>query len=191
MGNIAYIRAELERLRQRAALAAEEIHKGTKDLADPEIPVEKKKKTSEDKVKIMVQQALQEIEKLGLADELKKKAKQEEEQNEEKVTPKENNEEEGVENEAKPEEEAEEEEAMTTEKNEKEGMAKLPYEEEGSAKEKNEEEGKANDEEEGVDKEENLRRRLRRRSSYAGLMQALSDGYKACQRRSLSKWWIK
>ena len=41
MGNIAYIRAELERLRQRAALAAEEIRKGTKDFADPEIFVEK------------------------------------------------------------------------------------------------------------------------------------------------------
>ena len=37
MGHSAYVRAELERMRQRAALAAEEIHKGTKDLADPEI----------------------------------------------------------------------------------------------------------------------------------------------------------
>ena len=37
MGNIAYIRAELERLRQRAALAAEEIHTCTKPLADPEM----------------------------------------------------------------------------------------------------------------------------------------------------------
>ena len=46
IGRIEYARAELKRLRQRAALAAEEIHKGTKDLADPEISVENKKKTS-------------------------------------------------------------------------------------------------------------------------------------------------
>ena len=37
MGHIAYIKSELERLRQRAALAALEIHSGLKPLADPEI----------------------------------------------------------------------------------------------------------------------------------------------------------
>ena len=79
MGHIAYVRAELSRLRQRAALAAEEIHKGTKDLADPEISVENKKKQAEEKMKISIDEALQEIEELGLAEELKKKAKQEEE----------------------------------------------------------------------------------------------------------------
>ena len=44
MGNSAYIRAELERLGQRAVLAAEEIHKGTKDLADPEIVVDRRRR---------------------------------------------------------------------------------------------------------------------------------------------------
>ena len=83
IGHIAYVRAELERLRQRAALAAEEIHKGTKDLADPEISVENKKKEAQEKMKISIDKALQEIEELGLAEELKKKAKQEEENNEE------------------------------------------------------------------------------------------------------------
>ena len=61
MGDIAYIRAELERLRQRAALAAEEIHKGAKDLADPEIFVEKKKKNSEAQSNAMIDEALQEV----------------------------------------------------------------------------------------------------------------------------------
>ena len=37
IGRMTYIREELERLRQRAELAAEEIHKGTNNLADPEI----------------------------------------------------------------------------------------------------------------------------------------------------------
>ena len=78
MGRIAYVRAELERLRQRAALAAEEIHKGTKDLADPEISVENKKKQAEEKMKISINEALKEILEMGLAEELKKKAKQEE-----------------------------------------------------------------------------------------------------------------
>ena len=78
VGRIHYVRVELNRLSQRAALAAEEIHKGTKDLADPEISVEKNK-TSEEKVNIMIDEALQEIEELGLAEDLKKKTKQEEE----------------------------------------------------------------------------------------------------------------
>ena len=37
MGRVTYIRAELERLRQRAALAAEAIHAKPNPLADPEI----------------------------------------------------------------------------------------------------------------------------------------------------------
>ena len=37
MGRTAYIKSELERLRQRAALAAEAIHAKPKPLADPEI----------------------------------------------------------------------------------------------------------------------------------------------------------
>ena len=45
MGNIAFIRAELERLRERAALAAEEIHSDTKDFADLEICVQEQKNT--------------------------------------------------------------------------------------------------------------------------------------------------
>ena len=67
MGNIAYIRAELARLRQRTALAAEQIHKGTKDLADPKIFVEKKN-NSEAQNNAMIDEALQEIEELGLAE---------------------------------------------------------------------------------------------------------------------------
>ena len=68
MGNSAYIRFELERLRQRAALAAEEIHNGTKDLADPEICVEKKKNFGAQH-NAMIDGTLQEIEKLGRAEE--------------------------------------------------------------------------------------------------------------------------
>ena len=44
MGRKKYVKEELERLRQRAAVAAEEIHTGSKDLADPEVTLEKKKK---------------------------------------------------------------------------------------------------------------------------------------------------
>ena len=73
IGHIEYVRAELERLRQRAALAAEEIHAGTKDLADPEISVENKKKQSEEKMKISIDEALQQIEELGLAEEMANK----------------------------------------------------------------------------------------------------------------------
>ena len=43
MGRIRYAKEELERLRKRAAVAAEEIHTGSKDLADPEVTLEKKK----------------------------------------------------------------------------------------------------------------------------------------------------
>ena len=58
IGHKAYVRAELEKMRQRAALAAEVIHKGTKDLAEPEISVEKKKQ-SEKKLNINIDEALQ------------------------------------------------------------------------------------------------------------------------------------
>ena len=84
MGNIAYIRAELERLRQRAALAAEEIHKGTNDMADLEIFVEKKK-NSQARIKTMIEEALPEIEELGLAED----ATQEEAKHAEQVKKKE------------------------------------------------------------------------------------------------------
>ena len=82
MGNIAYIRAELERLRQRAALAAEEIHKGTKPLADPEIEgcsgLRKKEKNSEAQINAMIDEALKEIEELGLAEHAQQEQKKEE-----------------------------------------------------------------------------------------------------------------
>ena len=46
MGNIAYTRAELDRLRKRAADAAEAVHQSCSGgLADPEIVVEKKRRT--------------------------------------------------------------------------------------------------------------------------------------------------
>ena len=43
MGNIVHTRAELEKLRQRAAAAAEEMHRGSRDLSDPEVTVGRKK----------------------------------------------------------------------------------------------------------------------------------------------------
>ena len=78
MGRIKYARAELERLRQRATIAAEEIHSGSKDLEDPEIYVDNKKKLKEEMIKMAVKKALKEIEEIGRDEELKKKAKQEE-----------------------------------------------------------------------------------------------------------------
>ena len=90
MGNIAYIRRELDRLRQRAAVAAQEINKGTKDLADPEIFVENKKKISEARVQAMIDEAFKEIDELGRAEE----AKQEEAKNAEQVKKKEKDQEE-------------------------------------------------------------------------------------------------
>ena len=79
MGHIAWARSELQRLRSRAKLAAEEIHKGTKDLDDPEISRMNNKKQAEEKMKNCINAALKEIEEMGLADELEKKAKQERE----------------------------------------------------------------------------------------------------------------
>ena len=38
IGMMTYSREELKILRQRAALGADEIHQGTKNLADPEAP---------------------------------------------------------------------------------------------------------------------------------------------------------
>ena len=78
MGRIKYARTELERLRQRATIAAEEIHSGSKDLEDPEIYVDNKKKLKEEMIKMAVKKALKEIEEIGRDEELKKKAKQEE-----------------------------------------------------------------------------------------------------------------
>ena len=53
-------------------MAAEVIHRGRKDLPDPEIYLENKKKTSEDKLKKMIDEALDQIEELGKAEEMKK-----------------------------------------------------------------------------------------------------------------------
>ena len=78
MGRIEYVRAELERLRQRATIAAEEIHSGSKDLDDPEISVDNKKKQAEEKIKMIIKKALKDIEEMGRDEELKNKAKQEE-----------------------------------------------------------------------------------------------------------------
>ena len=82
MGDIAYIRAELGRMRQRAALAAEEIHRATKPLADPEIEgcsgLRKKEKNSEAQINAMIDEALKEIEELGLAEHAQQEQKKEE-----------------------------------------------------------------------------------------------------------------
>ena len=42
MGRMTYIREELKRLRHRAAMAAEELHQSTENLADPEVLANKK-----------------------------------------------------------------------------------------------------------------------------------------------------
>ena len=78
MGRIEYVRAELSRLRQRATIAAEEVHSGSKDLDDPEIYIDNRKKQAQEKLKMNVKKALKDIEEMGRDEELKNKAKQEE-----------------------------------------------------------------------------------------------------------------
>ena len=46
-GTIKYVRAELERLSHRAAVAVEAIHGGSEDLADPEIYIDNVKKADD------------------------------------------------------------------------------------------------------------------------------------------------
>ena len=65
MGDSAYIKGELAILRHRAALAADEIHNGTENLADPEIVVEKTKQNSEAQNNAMIDKILQQIEEMG------------------------------------------------------------------------------------------------------------------------------
>ena len=71
-GRIQFCRDELERLKRRAAVAAETLLKGTKNLPDPEVNVEKKK-TPNVKINETVGQALVEIDALGLAEQKEKK----------------------------------------------------------------------------------------------------------------------
>ena len=83
IGRMTCIREELKRLRQRAALAADEIHQGTNNLAGPEVLEHKKDKEGfEAHNNAMIDEVFQEIETLGLAEE---KEKEEEEKEKDKI----------------------------------------------------------------------------------------------------------
>ena len=83
MGRIYYIREELKRLRHRAAMAAEELHQSTENLADPEVLANKKDKEEfEAHNQAMIDKVFGEIETLGLAQE--KEKEEEEEKDKEK-----------------------------------------------------------------------------------------------------------
>ena len=83
MGRITYIREELKRLRHRAAMAAEELHQSTENLADPEVLANKKNKGEiEAHNQAMIDKVFGEIETLGLAQE--KEKEEEEEKDKEK-----------------------------------------------------------------------------------------------------------
>ena len=84
MGRITYIREELKRLRHRAAVAADELHQSTENLADPEVLGNKKNKEEfEAHNQAMIDKVFGEIETLGLAQE-KEKAEEEEKDKEKK-----------------------------------------------------------------------------------------------------------
>ena len=76
-GLIQFCRDELDRLKRRAAVAAEALLKGAKNLPDPEVHVEKK--TPNVKINETVEEALKEMDALGLAEE-KEKQKEAEKQ---------------------------------------------------------------------------------------------------------------
>ena len=65
MGRMKYVRAELSRLRQRATMAAEEVHSGSKDLDDPEIYIDTRRRQAQEKLKMNVKNALKDIEEMG------------------------------------------------------------------------------------------------------------------------------
>ena len=83
MGRMTYIREELKRLRHRAAMAAEELHQSTENLADPEVLANKNNKGEfEAHHQAMTDKVFGEIETLGLAQE--KEKEEEEEKDKEK-----------------------------------------------------------------------------------------------------------
>ena len=84
IGRMTYIREELKRLRHRAAMAAEELHQSTENLADPEVLANKKNKGGfEAHNQAMIDEVFGEIETLGLAQE--KEKEEEEEKDKEKI----------------------------------------------------------------------------------------------------------
>ena len=85
MGRRTYIRNELERLRQRAAAAAEAFHTRGQQLADPEIESCKglSTKLKDSDINDLIDEALKDIEMLGLAEQEKKEEEKEQEQKEE------------------------------------------------------------------------------------------------------------
>ena len=84
IGRMTYIREELKRLRHRAAMAAEELHQSTENLADPEVLANKKGTEGfEAHNQAMIDKVFGEIETLGLAQE---KEKEEEEEKEKEKT---------------------------------------------------------------------------------------------------------
>ena len=153
MGRTEYVRLELERLRRRALVAAEELHTGSEDLADPEVAVENKKKAAEEKMKLSIEAAFKKIDELGEAEELKNKAKQEEQK---KKAKHEEQEEKAKHEEEKKEDEGQdkvdEDEDKALEKNEDEDNDEQMNEE--GAELPVEDEGKEPDKEKGVEKEE-------------------------------------
>ena len=81
MGRRAYIRNELERLRQGAAAAAEANHTREQQLADPEVesaPAGLGTKEKDSYINDLIDKALKDIEMLGLAEQEKKDEEEEE-----------------------------------------------------------------------------------------------------------------
>ena len=82
MGRTAYIKSELERLRQRAAAAAEAIHTKPTPLADPELEgcsgLRTKEKDFDSHINDLIDKALKDIEMLGLAEQEKKEEEEKE-----------------------------------------------------------------------------------------------------------------
>ena len=87
MGRTAYIKSELERLRQRAAAAAEAIHTKPTPLADPELEgcsgLRTKEKDFDSHINDLIDKALKDIEMLGLAEHAKQEVKEQEKKEEE------------------------------------------------------------------------------------------------------------
>ena len=77
MGRRTYIRNELERLRQRAAAAAEAFHTRGQQLADPEIESCKglSTKLKDSDINDLIDEALKDIEMLGVAEQEKRRSR--------------------------------------------------------------------------------------------------------------------
>ena len=91
MGRRTYIRNELERLRQRAAAAAEAFHTRGQQLADPEIESCKglSTKLKDSDINDLIDEALKDIEMLGLAEQEKKEEQEKEQEQKEEEEKKE------------------------------------------------------------------------------------------------------